>query len=68
VDNTVVFARPEGHTLSATIVQDTIFLNSQDLEVFLKLADTKESEASEKTHGDYTVFFPSSSVETLRNE
>jgi len=68
VDNTVVFARPEGHTLAATIVQDTIFLNSQDLEVFLELADTKENEASEKTFGDYTVFFPSSSVETLRNE
>jgi hypothetical protein len=68
VDNTVVFARPEGHTLAATIVQDTIFPNSQDLEVFLELADTKENEASEKTFGDYTVFFPSSSVETLRNE
>ena len=68
IDNTVAFARPEGHTLTATIVQETIFPNMQDLQNLLALADTKESEAAEKTFGDYTVFFPASSIETLRNE
>jgi hypothetical protein len=34
----------------------------------LSLPDTKELEASKETFGDYTVFFPSSSVETLRKE
>lgn len=68
IENTVLFARPEGHTLSATIVQDAVFLNPQELQSFLELADTKEREADEKSFGDYTVFFPASSVTTLRNE
>ncbi len=68
IESTVVFARPEGHTLTATIVQDTLFLNNEDLQKMLSLPDTKELEASKETFGDYTVFFPSSSVETLRKE
>jgi len=68
IESTILFARPEGHTLTATIVQDTVFLSSEDIQKMLSVTDTKELEASKETFGDYTVFFPSSSVETLRKE
>jgi hypothetical protein len=68
IENTVVFARPEGHTLTATIVQDTMFVDSEELQKMISLSDAKEVEASKATLGDYTVFFPCSSVETLRKE
>ncbi len=52
---------------SATIVQDTIFLNSQ-IWKFFEARRYERERGFGKTYGDYTVFFPSSSVETLRNE
>ncbi|MDD3460485.1 MAG: hypothetical protein PHW28_04260, partial [Mesotoga sp.] len=42
IENTVVFARPEGHTLTATIVQDTMFVDREELQKMISLSDAKE--------------------------
>lgn len=66
--DTVITVRPEDHTLTATIDQNTVFLDKIELDKLTSAVDSKEYESSQLSFGDYTVFFPSSSIETLRNE
>lgn len=66
--DTLITVRPDDHTLTATIEQNTVFLDKEELQKLTSSVDSKEYESSKLSFGDYTVFFPSSSIETLRNE
>lgn len=65
--DTILFARPEGHTLTATISQRTLFINPEDLDRLRSSIDGKEA-LEAPFFGDFIVTFPHDSVKTLRRE
>ncbi|OAA30878.1 hypothetical protein AT15_09345 [Kosmotoga arenicorallina S304] len=65
---TTLFVNPEGHTLTATMVQENIFLDESEKNRITGYMSTKEEALSERYFGNYLAFFPGDSVSTLRRE
>jgi len=68
IQNTTILVRPVENTLHAYIEQDILFMDDSERERLESMTNCKTLEVDERAFGDYMVFFPSSSLQTLRRE
>ena len=68
IQNSSIYVKPQENTLYAYIEQEILFLDDSEMDRLRSMTTCKTSEVDERAFGDYMVFFPSSSIQTLRRE